>query len=116
MAIEEHLARLKQGVKAWNQWRHQSPEIEPDRVADDLDQEAVVLVVIEAWCVHAPSMAQQVSADKPLNKLTMPLQVCVDMRPQCPILCNDPNSGGHYTACRSMHGLVRGVTISTVAT
>jgi hypothetical protein len=39
-------------------------------VADDLDREAVVLVAIEAWCVHAPSMAQQVSADKPLNKLT----------------------------------------------
>jgi hypothetical protein len=38
-------------------------------VADDLDREAVVLVAIEAWCVHAPSMAQQVIADKPLNKL-----------------------------------------------
>jgi hypothetical protein len=70
------------------------PEIEPDRVADDLDREAVVLVAIEAWCVHAPSMAQQVSADKPLNKLTMPLKVCVDMRPQCPIL--------HAEACTAL--------------
>ena len=30
MANEEHLARLKQGVEAWNQWRDEYPEIAPD--------------------------------------------------------------------------------------
>ncbi len=30
MANEEHLARLKQGVEAWNQWRDEHPEIRPD--------------------------------------------------------------------------------------
>jgi TIR domain/Pentapeptide repeats (8 copies) len=35
MANEEHLARLKQGVKTWNQWRAEHPEIQSDlRVAD----------------------------------------------------------------------------------
>ena len=30
MANEEHLARLKQGVEAWNQWRTAHSEIQPD--------------------------------------------------------------------------------------
>src|SRR5258708_5562292 len=30
MANQEHLARLQQGVEAWNQWRADHPEIEPD--------------------------------------------------------------------------------------
>jgi hypothetical protein len=35
MANEEHLARLKQGVKTWNQWRAEHPKIQSDlRVAD----------------------------------------------------------------------------------
>ena len=30
MANPEHLAKLKEGVEAWNQWREQNPEIRPD--------------------------------------------------------------------------------------
>jgi uncharacterized protein YjbI with pentapeptide repeats len=30
MADEEHLARLNQGVEAWNEWRENNPEIIPD--------------------------------------------------------------------------------------
>jgi hypothetical protein len=30
MANEEHLAILKQGVKAWNQWREAHRDIRPD--------------------------------------------------------------------------------------
>jgi hypothetical protein len=30
MANEEHLARLKHGVDAWNQWRAANPDIVPD--------------------------------------------------------------------------------------
>jgi hypothetical protein len=37
-------------------------EIEPRRVADDLDREAVVLIAVAGWCGHAPSMAHQASA------------------------------------------------------
>jgi len=30
MANEEQLARLKQGVTAWNQWREANPSVQPD--------------------------------------------------------------------------------------
>ena len=30
MANPEHLAKLKEGVEAWNQWRVENPEVEPD--------------------------------------------------------------------------------------
>ena len=30
MANEEHVAILKRGVKAWNRWREQNREVEPD--------------------------------------------------------------------------------------
>ena len=30
MANEEQLALLKQGVKQWNEWREQYPDIQPD--------------------------------------------------------------------------------------
>jgi hypothetical protein len=37
-------------------------EIQPHRMTDDLDREAVILVGVDRWCVHAPSMAHQVNA------------------------------------------------------
>src|SRR3954451_3164280 len=30
MANKEHLARLKPGVEAWNQWRRENPDARPD--------------------------------------------------------------------------------------
>jgi uncharacterized protein YjbI with pentapeptide repeats len=36
MANEEHLARLKQGVKAWNQWRAAFPTLKPELEGADL--------------------------------------------------------------------------------
>jgi hypothetical protein len=36
MANEEHLARLKQGVAAWNQWREANPDIKPDLTGAEL--------------------------------------------------------------------------------
>jgi TIR domain/Pentapeptide repeats (8 copies) len=39
MANEEHLARLKQGVEAWNQWRATTREITPDLGVADLGGE-----------------------------------------------------------------------------
>jgi uncharacterized protein YjbI with pentapeptide repeats len=38
MADKEHLARLKQGVEAWNQWRKGNPNIQPDLVGADLSK------------------------------------------------------------------------------
>jgi hypothetical protein len=31
-------------------------EIEPHRMADDLDREAVILIAVDGWYVHVPSM------------------------------------------------------------
>lgn len=36
MANEEHLAKLKEGVKAWNVWRENNPNVRPDLVGADL--------------------------------------------------------------------------------
>ena len=30
MAEKEHLARLKQGVEAWDRWREENPDLKPD--------------------------------------------------------------------------------------
>jgi uncharacterized protein YjbI with pentapeptide repeats len=38
MANEEHLARLKQGVEAWNQWRETNRDIRPDLAGVHLHQ------------------------------------------------------------------------------
>jgi hypothetical protein len=47
------------------------PEVEPDAVADDLAREAVVLIAVDGWCVHATSMSHLVG----LNRLTKPLDL-----------------------------------------
>ncbi len=36
MANKEHLAKLNEGVEAWNQWRKVNPEIETDLESADL--------------------------------------------------------------------------------
>jgi uncharacterized protein YjbI with pentapeptide repeats len=38
MANQEHLKRLKQGVNAWNAWRHEFPEIWPDLIGINLSR------------------------------------------------------------------------------
>jgi hypothetical protein len=38
MANEEHVAKLKEEVTAWNKWRKQYPEVQPDLSAADLNQ------------------------------------------------------------------------------
>ena len=30
MANQEHLAKIQQGVEAWNKWRRENPDIQPD--------------------------------------------------------------------------------------
>ena len=36
MANRKHVARLKQGVDAWNQWRRENPKIRPNLSKTDL--------------------------------------------------------------------------------
>jgi uncharacterized protein YjbI with pentapeptide repeats len=36
MANEEHLARLREGVETWGQWRKSNPDIQPDLRHADL--------------------------------------------------------------------------------
>ena len=38
MSNPEHLAKLKEGVEAWNQWRKQKPQIQPDLCGADLSR------------------------------------------------------------------------------
>ena len=38
MADPEHLAKLKQGVKVWNGWREESPDISPNLKGADLQE------------------------------------------------------------------------------
>ncbi len=38
MANPEHLAKLKEGVEAWNQWRRQNPKIAPDLSKAELSE------------------------------------------------------------------------------
>ena len=48
MANEEHLARLKQGVEAWNAWRSEHKEIRPDLTRADLTRAHLVKANL-AW-------------------------------------------------------------------
>ena len=48
VANPEHLARLKEGVEAFNQWRRNNPEAKPDlREADLCD--ASFIIVLKEW-------------------------------------------------------------------
>jgi uncharacterized protein YjbI with pentapeptide repeats len=38
MADESHLAKLHEGVDAWNSWRDEHPEIIPDFASSDLQE------------------------------------------------------------------------------
>ena len=44
MANQEHLDILKQGVDAWNEWKRQHPDIEPDLSDADLSETQLVLL------------------------------------------------------------------------
>ena len=44
-------------------------EVQPDRVADDLDGKAVVLITVDGRCVHVPSMAHQASARQAIEQV-----------------------------------------------
>ena len=41
MANEEHLKKLREGVNAWNEWRKENPEVQPDLAHADLREAAL---------------------------------------------------------------------------
>jgi len=42
MANDEHVSLLKQGVDAWNAWRHENPGVRPDLAGANLQQENLI--------------------------------------------------------------------------
>ena len=44
MANEEHVAILKQGVKVWNEWRENNPDIKPDLIGADLTDVDLIMI------------------------------------------------------------------------
>ncbi len=49
MANPEHIAKLKEGVEAWNRWRDENPEIAPDLSTIDFNVEFEHLKVVTIW-------------------------------------------------------------------
>lgn len=47
MANPEHLAKLKRGVRLWNKWRKQNPEVEPDLCEAELSNRKLVAVDLQ---------------------------------------------------------------------
>jgi hypothetical protein len=45
MASRTHVARLKQGVEAWNQWRRENPKIRPNLSRADLIRASLSLAL-----------------------------------------------------------------------
>jgi hypothetical protein len=52
VANKEHLARLKQGVEAWNQWRDENPDIRPDLTRANLIGATLIGVNLTAATVR----------------------------------------------------------------
>jgi hypothetical protein len=44
-------------------------EVEPDAMADDLGREAVVLITVGRWCVHATNLAYQGGAGQAASQV-----------------------------------------------
>jgi len=56
MANREHLAKLKEGVEAWNEWRKQHPEIIPDLSGADLFKAELVEVQLFQANLHRTNL------------------------------------------------------------
>jgi len=63
MAKQEHLDILKQGVKAWNHWREEHPEIRPDLSATDL--RGADLNRANLSCAEVREVSQRDRPDRP---------------------------------------------------
>ena len=57
MANEEHLARLKQGVAAWNQWREANPDIQPILAGADLREADLTEALLFETDLHGANLS-----------------------------------------------------------
>jgi hypothetical protein len=73
MANKRHLARLKQGVEAWNQWRESNPHINPDLSIADLtwmvpsEERLAQLVQVEEQLQHAVEAWKRWAVEADIN-------------------------------------------------
>ena len=58
MANEEHLARFKQGVAAWNQWRRAQPQIKPDLSGAHLDEDNLRIANLSGIDLHDADLSE----------------------------------------------------------
>ena len=68
MANEEHLARLKQGVAAWNQWRDENRGIQPDLGKADLSGAYLSGVHLREAILSGARLCETNSARRILNR------------------------------------------------
>jgi len=53
MANQEHLQILEQGIEAWNQWRQEHPDVEPNLSQADLSE-----IDLSGADLHAAELSQ----------------------------------------------------------
>jgi hypothetical protein len=58
MANPEHLAKLREGVEIWNQWRDENPHAVPDLVGADLAQAQLAGVHLNAANLYRANLAE----------------------------------------------------------
>jgi uncharacterized protein YjbI with pentapeptide repeats len=62
MANEDHIAQLMRGVAAWNAWREENPDVQPDLSGADLGDEILREANLNGAC---------------LDEVVRPVEVCV---------------------------------------
>lgn len=80
MANEEHLKILRQGVTAWNQWRLQNPDIQPDLSDADLREEDISWRDLRRVILSGADLR---GADGKFSKLSSAYLDGVDLRGAC---------------------------------
>jgi hypothetical protein len=62
MANDEHVAKLKQGVEAWNAWRRENPDIRPELSGADLRDWDLRIVDLSNACLIDTDKASKATA------------------------------------------------------
>jgi uncharacterized protein YjbI with pentapeptide repeats len=73
MANKRHLARLKQGVAAWNQWRDENPKIWPDLREADLREAYLAGAFLNNALFHQSSLDGANLVEAQLTKMDLTL-------------------------------------------
>ena len=62
MANEEHLSSLKQGVKVWNSWRRDNPDIRPDLSGANLSEANLSGANLSVAQVHGANLVGAITS------------------------------------------------------